>query len=300
MIMNFRKNSKGITLIALVVAIIILLILAGVTLNLLAGGEGILGKIENVIYIHEKATAKEELQLFYEEANITYYGEKYVKKTGKTLKECIEELIAGDNNSVEFTTVNNNKISLDENALIIKRNGEEIDRINISDEDTSTIKWIYEEDVNGNINITGIDFYESGLVCEGHYSNATLSMNIDTLKIPSTIDGKKVTKVTWEQSSGMYLDEIGSKIWIEGVKNIVFGDDIEEISLSPRVNGRDAMYWDGIETVELPSSLKNITGVGTGLTIFGNPLFVFKNGQNDNFVAEDSDAWQNKNVQIGS
>ena len=35
--MNFRKNSNGITLVALVVTIIILLILAGVAISLIAG-----------------------------------------------------------------------------------------------------------------------------------------------------------------------------------------------------------------------------------------------------------------------
>ena len=38
------RKTKGITLIALVITIIVLLILAGVSLNLIAGTDGILGK----------------------------------------------------------------------------------------------------------------------------------------------------------------------------------------------------------------------------------------------------------------
>ena len=39
-----RKNARGITLVALVVTIIVLLILAGVSLNLVAGRERIIEK----------------------------------------------------------------------------------------------------------------------------------------------------------------------------------------------------------------------------------------------------------------
>ena len=41
------KNSKGITLVALVVTIIVLLILAGVSLSLVAGGDGIITRASN-------------------------------------------------------------------------------------------------------------------------------------------------------------------------------------------------------------------------------------------------------------
>lgn len=42
-----RKKSKGITLIALIITIIILLILAGVTIATLTGENGILRKVSN-------------------------------------------------------------------------------------------------------------------------------------------------------------------------------------------------------------------------------------------------------------
>ena len=41
-----KKNARGITLIALVITIIVLLILAGVTINALSGENGIITKIE--------------------------------------------------------------------------------------------------------------------------------------------------------------------------------------------------------------------------------------------------------------
>ena len=41
---NNMKNNKGITLVALVVTIVVLLILAGVSINLVLGNNGIIAK----------------------------------------------------------------------------------------------------------------------------------------------------------------------------------------------------------------------------------------------------------------
>ena len=57
------KNSKGITLIALVITIIVLLILAGVTIATLTGDNGILTKAQSAKTQNDKATAKEKVDL---------------------------------------------------------------------------------------------------------------------------------------------------------------------------------------------------------------------------------------------
>ena len=56
------KTNKGITLIALVITIIVLLILAGVTIAMLTGENGILTKANNSKNETAKATAKEKVQ----------------------------------------------------------------------------------------------------------------------------------------------------------------------------------------------------------------------------------------------
>ena len=62
--MKKLKNAKGITLIALVITIIILLILAGITLNALRGEGGIINQAERTQIMNELATYKEQLDLF--------------------------------------------------------------------------------------------------------------------------------------------------------------------------------------------------------------------------------------------
>jgi len=62
--MNFRKNSKGITLIALVITIIVLLILAQVSLNLITGSDGIMQKAKWSEYVTEYENVHEAVQLY--------------------------------------------------------------------------------------------------------------------------------------------------------------------------------------------------------------------------------------------
>ena len=83
--MKKLKNAKGITLIALVITIIILLILAGITLNTLWGEGGIINQAERTKIINELATYKEQLDLFVKEKTIedqTYEEESLT--AGKT------------------------------------------------------------------------------------------------------------------------------------------------------------------------------------------------------------------------
>ena len=62
---KFLKETKGITLIALVLTIIILLILAGVTIATLTGDNGILSQAQNASEVTEIAQVEEGLQLEY-------------------------------------------------------------------------------------------------------------------------------------------------------------------------------------------------------------------------------------------
>ena len=80
------KQVKGITLIALVVTIIVLLILAGVSISMLTGDKGILGQANNAKKQTEISSEKEAIQLTMinkEVSNNSKYdiGRKLYKKT---------------------------------------------------------------------------------------------------------------------------------------------------------------------------------------------------------------------------
>ena len=57
------KNTKGITLIALVITIIVLLFLAGVSIAMLTGENVILTQASNAKQVTEESTEKEKRQL---------------------------------------------------------------------------------------------------------------------------------------------------------------------------------------------------------------------------------------------
>ena len=69
----YKKNNKGITLVALVITIIVLLILAGVSLNLVAGSNGILGRAQKAVDVNNMAQIKEEIELKIAELQMDYY-----------------------------------------------------------------------------------------------------------------------------------------------------------------------------------------------------------------------------------
>ena len=57
------KNQNGITLVALVITIIVLLILAGVSISLVMGNNGVLTQASNAVTANDKANAESEVKL---------------------------------------------------------------------------------------------------------------------------------------------------------------------------------------------------------------------------------------------
>lgn len=78
------KEQKGITLVALVITIIVLLILAGVSISLVVGDQGILTRAQTAVGSTEQATADQEIQLAMDSAQMAYTdawtGNQAVKK----------------------------------------------------------------------------------------------------------------------------------------------------------------------------------------------------------------------------
>ena len=84
--MKLANNNNGITLISLVITIIILLILAGVTLSLTLGDNGIINQAQNAKEAQEIAAIKEDIQLA--------ILDKELEKGGTSLsKEELEEIL---------------------------------------------------------------------------------------------------------------------------------------------------------------------------------------------------------------
>ena len=83
---NFRKN-QGITLIALVITVVILLILAGVSIATLTGDNGLLTKAQQAKEENEKATLEEKIKLLTAENIINEYTGESEEKTAQELQD---------------------------------------------------------------------------------------------------------------------------------------------------------------------------------------------------------------------
>ena len=57
---NKQKEEKGITLVALIITVVVMLILAGVAISAIVGGEGLFSKVREAVGIYENAQQKEE------------------------------------------------------------------------------------------------------------------------------------------------------------------------------------------------------------------------------------------------
>ncbi len=115
------KNTKGITLIGLIVTIIVLLILAGVSLRIIAGEQGILNRVTGAVEKDKKATAKEQVELVVADYKLEYWDKKY---TGEGEIENPKEYIQ---NKFEMGIVTENFYakSTGENVKVYEGNKEE-------------------------------------------------------------------------------------------------------------------------------------------------------------------------------
>ena len=102
-----KRNVKGITLIALVVTIVVLLILAGVSISMLSGENGIITQAQEAKNNTEAAKLKEELNLKIAEEAINRYtiGDETLPPVFDSLNVVGINKIIADENSITFHLV---------------------------------------------------------------------------------------------------------------------------------------------------------------------------------------------------
>lgn len=124
------KNKKGITLIALIITIIVLLILAGVAISTLGGDDGIIIKAQEASFRQEMAVIREKIDFYNIEfqmginskTNLVQVTEEDTEKWANTLKM---EIALWGNYDIEISKLTTAYIKNDENfkRLISDENG---------------------------------------------------------------------------------------------------------------------------------------------------------------------------------
>jgi Tfp pilus assembly protein PilE len=94
------KNNKGITLIALVVTIIVLLILAGVSIAMLTGQNGILNRASQSATQSAVGNTKDLVAMKVAESITEFYAQNYTNATGDAENADVDAYIASQLTSI--------------------------------------------------------------------------------------------------------------------------------------------------------------------------------------------------------
>ena len=137
---NKKLGDRGITLIALIVTIIVLLILAGVSIAVLTGENGILNRATEAKQTNEQKTAEEELKLGIVSLSTDYYSKTtrpstfrefiFTEESEADLNKYLSETATFDDTNYTIT-YKNILYEVEENGTISKSEGIILDKTNI-------------------------------------------------------------------------------------------------------------------------------------------------------------------------
>ena len=266
------KINKGITLIALVITIIVLLILAGVTIATLTGDNGILTKAQNSKEKNAQKTVEEQINLAVQASRIN---------EGLVIdKDILEQELT--NNGIEITKSENDElpwtVKKDGYVYTISENGEvkEKEGIAITTGDIEILKGSTEgKKVSAQI-LSG----ETGTIKWEHTGNITLSEageNEVTVKVNSNANAGDIATITAKIEGKTYQDSINVKIVAQVTSvtaekiEVSIGDKkkIEKITAMPEnAEGIEVTSYVSQDTTKVTVDEKTgeVTGVQEGET----------------------------------
>ena len=268
-----RVNGKnGITLIALVITIIVLLILAGVTIATLTGDNGILTKAQNAKEKNAQKTVEEQINLAVQASKIN---------EGLVIdKDILEQELT--NNGIEITKSENDElpwtVKKDGYVYTISENGEvkEKEGIAITTGDIEILKGSTKgKKVSAQI-LSG----ETGTIKWEHTGNITLSAtegNEVTVNVNSNANAGDIATITARIDGKTYQDSINVKIVTQVTSvtaekiEVSIGDKkkIEKITATPEnAEGIEVTSYVSQDTTKVTVDEKTgeVTGVQEGET----------------------------------
>ena len=268
-----RVNGKnGITLIALVITIIVLLILAGVTIATLTGDNGILTKAQNAKEKNAQKTVEEQINLAVQASRIN---------EGLVIdKDILEQELT--NNGIEITKSENDElpwtVKKDGYVYTISENGEikEKEGIAITTGDIEILKGSTKgKKVSAQI-LSG----ETGTIKWEHTGNITLSAtegNEITVNVNSNANAGDTATITARIDGKTYQDSINVKIVTQVTSvtaekiEVSIGDKkkIEKITAMPEnAEGIEVTSYVSQDTTKVTVDEKTgeVTGVQEGET----------------------------------
>ena len=269
-------SQNGITLIALVITIVILIILAGVTINLTVGDNGIFSKAKEARKQHEIADAREKIEI----AMIDIQTEKISKNEDYTVDVLVKELpnkvngitiekegdiAKGTYKGYNFTISQNLKLAIEGESLIVTANTEIKEYIGKDANNKYAANVLVTIETEGNIDKIEIENTDGTVTKEtvgnNRYSKE-LKMELDKeYKVNITSEnGRKTSKKISISSTKeianveqlvAFRNNVNSGLTYEGV-TINLTEDIDLSSVCYKVDGtiENDVSWEPIGIIE--------------------------------------------------
>lgn len=170
------KNQKGITLVALVVTIIVLLILAAITINAVMGENGLISKAKNAAKISQEASEKEFISMAYGKCAI-----EAANGDGTVTGEMIQQALQTDNENLQCSVdiVYPNNSTRPSASIHFTKSGNEF-LVKLSD---GTTEKVLSDNTNNNTNNNTEEVNKYEVFLAAVYQDALAAANNNTKAI---------------------------------------------------------------------------------------------------------------------
>ena len=264
---NRIKSQKGITLVALVITIVILIILATIAINMIFGENGLVNRTEEAKLKQSIAEAQERLELVLADA----YAEKNVNKAEYNQDEFLDEFIYEQEPGAKiFEYGEGELISLNGHAFWLDRSvpqlgkylGEEgilppvITRINILDKTTSSVnievvttesegltyKYSIKELGQGDESYTQvIEKSENTNEFTGLQDTKKYTIKVELIKDGQVADSKIINVLIGKLEKGVVT--FGDVLWQEGKASVTIHTEETGYTLQYQIGAIDDNNW---------------------------------------------------------
>ena len=264
---EFANTNSGITLIALVVTVIVLLILVGVTLDLVSGSNGIITKATKASDANAVATAKEQVTLQIAEWITELYDRVYVQEDVDVNTKA-GDWIYGEHHASEA----NPNLTTDEYRFIIelspsddtdnKENAKYRVRVLKQYGDPLKTEERIKEDIKGYLTQDGTLSFPSSE--SGGTTDETIDQETDVSYFTFELVNDSNSSYCYNNNYDGYVITGLSEAGITAAGN----EELKNITLPSEYNGKpvvsigcyatDNEAWSYVEKIVVPSSIKSI------------------------------------------
>ena len=238
---SLKKSNNGITLIALVITIIVLLILAGIAIAMLTGNNGILDKTTTAKHKTEEAEVKEAVELMVQDYNIG----KHTNQEENIKKYFQKQAARGEISRIVDNKDNTYTVEKDGYQVLIDENGK-IQSVNEKEKVEVTEVWYKIDETT--LHLSSYDL--------GGYTKYDESLSTPEWAGQNASNTSPITKIVFENK----IAPTSTKSWFQYLRDLIEIENIENLDTS-NVTNMSGMFVDCNNLLDLDLSSFDTTKV---------------------------------------